>query len=1092
MGLAPSQRRQAWLDLAVTIGDVKKDETRDDPLQKEALLREKEKREHYFRAALREVFGNLDPLPGKIFRLAFLGVEPAILPEEATVLLSQPSIAVSAAHDRVISVLAQLHSLRYCPQVPNLALILLSYLSESDTFAAMESLLSHNKSIPMLLLSKREETAFIKTFRTLVKSYYPQLSAHLESLGGPVRAIYASWFRGFFTGWLPTEDVHKVVDSYLMEGPKVLIRFGLAFLKILKRKLKATTNAGEIDRVFRRWVARAVVKRALASASASGSAGSATSASSSMLVNIPPHLLSDLSSTSGVADPLVPEEYSFDLLRETAFEGISGLSRSTITKLMEKYSQTTTASAAGASSSSGAGATATGQDPVGGGNSGASAGGSGIHSVTRSRLGSDGDQVMTVPSQNAVLTIGHNGNANPALAAAAAATASTAPTNYLGAHGAAYLESKEARNNPKGNPAGWDVTENGVIYDSIGLDPSAASSAEDNTPSALLGVWSNPKIVGIGTRLMTQDFSPLDASAFIQRINAAHRRLHTGMYCPPALQSTTASTPTTTPLSLHDDHHRGDNAFVTARNNNDGEGGVNTSSTATVVRTAGWIQGLKAHLGLAPDQTIGSLATVASSDAFVPTYGGSGGGGHHGHAAPHNRPTIAEIFGPPPHNSHHDGHAAIGVAEDHTTTTTTTSTSATTTTSTAAGVPKLHLPSATSAAAEAAEAAEASTTTPVVRQAPGTGRLASSSDIVAAFSVASSPHLASLCTLLPSSVGTLNWACLYSTDVHGWSLDSLYTLTSGFAPVMVFIQAQVRTAAAAAGADGSEGAAAAPATTTTTTTTTTSATASKLATAVSSKRPVFGFFASRGLRPAALLQNDQVQGIDSHGNATSRRGSGTGRADGATTYGGRSDFLFQLYPEVSLFPVSNLEPASGGGSDSATTTTSSTGGVSGAFSHADLVGTGHRTLLTRDHFLTCLNDHLCVGGIPGRAGSHALRISRELGSAVASKAFLLDMSVPLPPPSSTASSSSSGNDNFDEVALDVLAIEAYAFLDRQGNFHETRERSAAVEAALQKAKRHYLRNLSRYWETGERELSEQQQQKMAATARAAAASGTSS
>lgn len=56
---------------------------------------------------------------------------------DATVLLTQPSIAESAAHDRVISTLAQLHGLRYCPQVPNLALIMLSYLSEAEVFTAM-------------------------------------------------------------------------------------------------------------------------------------------------------------------------------------------------------------------------------------------------------------------------------------------------------------------------------------------------------------------------------------------------------------------------------------------------------------------------------------------------------------------------------------------------------------------------------------------------------------------------------------------------------------------------------------------------------------------------------------------------------------------------------------------------------------------------------------------------------------------------------------------------------------------------------------------------------------------------------------------
>lgn len=32
--------------------------------------------------------------------------------------------------------------------------------------------------------------------QTLIKSYFPRLSQHVESLGAPVRAIFASWFRG--------------------------------------------------------------------------------------------------------------------------------------------------------------------------------------------------------------------------------------------------------------------------------------------------------------------------------------------------------------------------------------------------------------------------------------------------------------------------------------------------------------------------------------------------------------------------------------------------------------------------------------------------------------------------------------------------------------------------------------------------------------------------------------------------------------------------------------------------------------------------------------------------------------------------------
>jgi len=44
--------------------------------------------------------------------------------------------------------------------------------------------------------------------------------------------VIASVVPGFFVGWLPQADAHRVVDAYLLEGPKALLRYGLATLKL--------------------------------------------------------------------------------------------------------------------------------------------------------------------------------------------------------------------------------------------------------------------------------------------------------------------------------------------------------------------------------------------------------------------------------------------------------------------------------------------------------------------------------------------------------------------------------------------------------------------------------------------------------------------------------------------------------------------------------------------------------------------------------------------------------------------------------------------------------------------------------------------
>jgi hypothetical protein len=87
-----------------------------------------------------------------------------------------------------------------------------------------------------------------------LENRHAKLATHLESLGGGTFSFYGSWFRAFFVGWLPSEDTFKVVDCYLSEGPKVLIRFGIAFLKLCSKELMKATSDNDAEDVLREFV----------------------------------------------------------------------------------------------------------------------------------------------------------------------------------------------------------------------------------------------------------------------------------------------------------------------------------------------------------------------------------------------------------------------------------------------------------------------------------------------------------------------------------------------------------------------------------------------------------------------------------------------------------------------------------------------------------------------------------------------------------------------------------------------------------------------------------------------------------------------
>lgn len=210
-------------------------------------------REDYYLAALEKVFGAGNIKPSKVYRVPFLGVEPMALPPSATELMHQPSISLSAAHDRVVCVLAQLYGLRYCPMLSNLGLLLLRHLSESLTFSVLETLLKDNRE-EWFQKTWEDEVAFVNTFQDVLESRHPKLATHLESLGGGTFSFYGSWFRSFFVGWITSEDTFNIVDCYLSEGPKVLIRFGIAFLKLCSKELMKAMSDNDVEDILREFV----------------------------------------------------------------------------------------------------------------------------------------------------------------------------------------------------------------------------------------------------------------------------------------------------------------------------------------------------------------------------------------------------------------------------------------------------------------------------------------------------------------------------------------------------------------------------------------------------------------------------------------------------------------------------------------------------------------------------------------------------------------------------------------------------------------------------------------------------------------------
>lgn len=71
----------------------------------------------------------------------------------------------------------------------------------------------------------------------LMQNYLPALSHHLKTLKIPTDIYAANWFITMFCYELSLDLVFCILDVFLLEGIKSLLRISLALLKCMEKKL---------------------------------------------------------------------------------------------------------------------------------------------------------------------------------------------------------------------------------------------------------------------------------------------------------------------------------------------------------------------------------------------------------------------------------------------------------------------------------------------------------------------------------------------------------------------------------------------------------------------------------------------------------------------------------------------------------------------------------------------------------------------------------------------------------------------------------------------------------------------------------------
>eukprot|EP00903_Cladosiphon_okamuranus_P022524 g20721.t1 len=141
-----------------------------------------------------------------------------------------------AAVRRLLVTIKHMQAIEWCPSLLDIVPVLLIYMPESCVYGVVDELWVMR---PLFFPhSEGEFEAWAATFKNMVKDFFPQTSKEMSKCGADEPEHLSQILLRMFVPILPLRYLVVVWDAWFCEGSKVIFRYGLALLKMYKKRLK--------------------------------------------------------------------------------------------------------------------------------------------------------------------------------------------------------------------------------------------------------------------------------------------------------------------------------------------------------------------------------------------------------------------------------------------------------------------------------------------------------------------------------------------------------------------------------------------------------------------------------------------------------------------------------------------------------------------------------------------------------------------------------------------------------------------------------------------------------------------------------------